>query len=234
MDPVVVDEMQPVAKFTGNPLLKRRSIFHALNHKACARVAATKLGKEYNEINLIVAHLGGGISIGAHQKGRVIDVNNALNGDGPYTPERSGGLPSGDLVNLCFSGEYDKKQIHKMIKGKGGLVAYLGTNDVRDVLKMIENGDERAALVLDGMCYQIAKEIGLLAVVLEGVVDSIVLSGGVAYSEKVVESIKKRVDWIAPLIVIPGEEEMSALAKGALRVLNGMEKPKEYNPMIEG
>jgi butyrate kinase len=176
--------------------------------------------------------MGGGISIGAHKLGRVVDVNNALNGDGPYTPERSGGLPSGDLVDLCFSGKYNRKEIHGMIKGKGGLVAYLGTNDVRVVLEKIKNGDKEAELVLDGMCYQIAKEIGLLSSALEGKVDAIVLSGGVAYSEYVIERIEKRISWISQIIVVPGEEEMGALAKGALRVLKGDEKAKIYAPKI--
>jgi len=233
VDPVVVDEMEPLARLSGNPILKRRSIFHALNHKACARKAAEQLTKKYQDTNLIVVHLGGGISVGAHKRGKVIDVNNALNGDGPYTPERSGGLPVGDLVKICFSGDYSQGQIKKMIKGNGGLVAYLGTNDVRDVLTRIEQGDEESTLILQGMCYQIAKEIGQLAAVLEGEVDAIVLSGGIAYSDYVVKQISNRVDWIAKTIVIPGEEEMTALAEGTLRILRGEEKAKEYKPNKE-
>ncbi|MGC9315017.1 MAG: butyrate kinase [bacterium] len=228
VDPVVVDELEDIARLSGHPELPRKSIFHALNHKACARVAAEQIRKKYFDANLIVAHMGGGISIGAHKKGRVVDVNNALNGDGPYTPERSGGLPAGDLVKLCFSGKYSEGEIQKMIKGKGGLVAYLGTNDVREVLEMIDKGDEKAKLVLDGMCYQIAKEIGLLAAVLEGDVDAIVLSGGVAYSAYVIREISRRVEWIAEVIVVPGEAEMEALAGGGIRVLRGEETAREY------
>lgn len=232
VDPVVVDEIEPIARFSGHPMIKRRSIFHALNQKACARKAASMLGKQYHEVNMIVAHMGGGISVGAHKKGRVVDVNNALNGEGPFTPERSGGLPVGDLVDLCFSGKFDRKEIHKMIKGQGGLVAYLGTNDVRVILERIKSGDKEAQLVLDAMSYQIAKEIGLLATVLEGEVDAIVLTGGVAYSDYVVGLIRKRVEWISKIIVIPGEMEMSALAQGTLRVLRGDEKAKTYEPKI--
>lgn len=228
VDPVVVDEMDDIARLSGHPELPRKSIFHALNHKACARVAAKQLQKKYTDVNLIVAHMGGGISIGAHKKGRVVDVNNALNGDGPFTPERTGGLPSGDLVKLCFSGKYTEKEIQKMIKGKGGLVAYMGTNDVRELLKKIDDGDGKSKLVLDAMCYQIVKEIGLLAAVLEGDVDAIVLSGGVAYSDYVIREIQRRTEWIARVIVIPGEAEMDALACGALRVLKGEETAKEY------
>lgn len=228
VDPVVVDEMDDIARLSGHPELPRKSIFHALNHKACARVAAKELRKNYIDVNLIVAHMGGGISIGAHKKGRVVDVNNALNGDGPFTPERSGGLPVGDLAKLCFSGKYGHAEVKKMIKGKGGLVAYMGTNDVREVLKKIDKGDKKAKLVLDAMCYQIAKEIGLLAAVLEGDVDAIVLSGGVAYSDYVILEIKRRVEWIARVIVVPGEAEMEALAEGALRVLKKEETAKEY------
>jgi butyrate kinase len=228
VDPVVVDEMEDIARISGHPLLKRKSIFHALNHKACARVAASRMNKKYSDVNLIVAHMGGGISIGAHKKGRVVDVNNALNGDGPFTPERTGGLPVADLVKLCFSGKFSEAEIQKMIKGKGGIVAYLGTNDVREVLAKIETGNPEAKLILDAMCYQIAKEIGLLAAVLEGDVDAIVLSGGVAYSDYVVREISRRVEWIANVVIIPGEAEMEALAGGALRVLRNEESANIY------
>ncbi|MCD6594654.1 butyrate kinase [bacterium] len=230
VDPVVVDEMKPVAKLSGHPLITRRSIFHALNQKAVARKAAHQLGKKYNDVNLIVAHIGGGISIGAHEKGKVIDVNNALNGDGPFAPERSGGLPAADLVKLCFSGKYQLKEVLDMLRGKGGMVAYLGINDVRDVKKKIVEGDQKAKLVFEAMAYQIAKEIGLLATVLEGDIDAIALSGGVAYATDFVDLIRKRVEWIAPIIVFPGEEEMEALAQGALRVLKREEKAKIYAP----
>ena len=233
VDPVVVDEMEDIARLSGHPLLTRRSIFHALNHKACARVAAERLQKKYEDVNLIVVHMGGGISVGAHKKGRVVDVNNALNGDGPYTPERSGGLPVGDLAKLCLSGEYTHAQVKKMIKGKGGMVAYLGTNDAKKVTEDIERGDAEAEHILDGMCYQISKEIAALAAVLEGDVDAVVLSGGLAYSDFVVRSIRRRTEWIARVTVIPGEEEMSALASGALRVLRDEERAKIYEPKID-
>ncbi|MGB9561656.1 MAG: butyrate kinase, partial [bacterium] len=218
---------------SGCPLIKRRSIFHALNHKAVARKVADLFRKRYEDLNLIVAHLGGGISVAAHKKGRVIDVNNALDGDGPFAPERSGGLPVGDLVRLCFSGKYSYDEIISMIRGKGGLVAYLGVNDVRKVIEMIKNGNKQAELVFEAMAYQVAKEIGGMATVLEGNIDQIVLTGGIAYSEEFISKIIKRVSFIAPITVIPGEREMEALALGALRVLRGEEKAKTYNPPEE-
>ncbi len=233
VDPVIVDEFEDVARISGCPLIKRRSIFHALNHKAVARKVADLFRKRYEDLNLIVAHLGGGISVAAHKKGRVIDVNNALDGDGPFAPERSGGLPVGDLVRLCFSGKYSYDEIISMIRGKGGLVAYLGVNDVRKVIEMIKNGNKQAELVFEAMAYQVAKEIGGMATVLEGNIDQIVLTGGIAYSEEFISKIIKRVSFIAPITVIPGEREMEALALGALRVLRGEEKAKTYNPPEE-
>ena len=230
VDPVIVDEMDKVAKLSGNPKFTRRSIFHALNHKAVARKAAAKLGKKYEETNLIVAHLGGGISIGAHKKGRVVDVNNALNGDGPYAPERSGGLPAGDLAKLCFSGKYTLKDVMRMLRGKGGVVAYLGTRDIREVVKRVKSGDEYASLILEGMAYQVAKEIGALSTVLEGEIDAIILTGGIAYNEFFTDKIIRRVKFLAPVLVYPGEEEMKALAEGAYRVLTGEEVAKRYRP----
>lgn len=228
VDPVVVDEMEDVARISGMPELKRKSIFHALNQKAVARKAANELNKAYTDSNLIVAHMGGGVSVGAHKNGAVIDVNNALDGDGPFSPERSGGLPVGDLAKLCFSGEYTLKEIKKLIKGKGGLVAYLGTNDGREVEEMINNGDEKAKLVYQALAYQVAKEIGGFATALEGKVDAIVLTGGLAYDKMLVQWIKDSVEFIAEVIVYPGEDEMSALASGGLRVLRGEEQAKIY------
>ncbi|SHH49179.1 butyrate kinase [Caloranaerobacter azorensis DSM 13643] len=229
VDPVVVDEMEEVARISGMPELERKSIFHALNQKAVARRAAKELGKAYNEVNLIVAHLGGGISVGAHKNGRVIDVNNALDGEGPFSPERTGGLPVGDLVKLCFSGKYTLADMKKKIKGNGGLVAYLGTNDAREVVKMIENGDKKAELVYKAMAYQVAKEIGSLAAVLEGKVDGIILTGGIAYDKRFTKWIIDRVSFISKVFVYPGEDEMIALAEGGLRVLRGEEEAKVYN-----
>jgi butyrate kinase len=228
VDPVVVDELEPVARVSGMPEIERKSIFHALNQKAVARRYAKETHRPYENINVIVAHLGGGISVGAHEKGRVIDVNNALDGEGPFSPERTGGLPVGDLAKMCFSGKYTHADIKKMIKGKGGLVAYLGTNDGRDVLKMIESGDENAKLVFEAMAYQVAKEIGSCAAVLKGNVDAIILTGGLAYGALLTEWIKKRVDFIADVIIYPGEDEMSALAQGGLRVLRSEETPQQY------
>jgi len=228
VDPVVVDELQPIARISGMPEIERISIFHALNQKAVARRYADEKGKKYSELNLIVAHLGGGISVGAHEKGHVIDVNNALDGEGPFSPERSGGLPVGDLAKLCFSGKYTHADIKKMIKGKGGLVAYLGTNDGRDVVKMIEAGDDRAKLIFEAMAYQVAKEIGSCAAVLKGKVDGILLTGGLAYGPLLTSWIKQRVEFIADVTIYPGEDEMIALAQGGLRVLRKEEEALIY------
>lgn len=230
VDPVVVDEMEPIARLSGHPDLPRRSILHALNQKAVARKAADDLGRDYHELNLIVVHLGGGISVGAHKNGRIIDVNNALNGDGPFTPERSGGLPVGDLVDLCFSGKRTHAEIKKMIKGAGGIVAYLGTNDMMAVEKEIENGNSEYEIVYEAMAYQISKEIGALAAVFEGNVDAIVITGGIAYDKNFIGWITKRVNFIAEVMIYPGEKEMEALALGALRVLRNEEKARDYHP----
>jgi butyrate kinase len=228
VDPVVVDELEDIARISGMPEIDRISIFHALNQKAVARRAAKDLGKSYNELNLIVAHLGGGISVGAHKDGRIIDVNNALDGEGPFSPERAGGLPVGSLVKMCFSGKYTLDEMKKKIVGKGGLVAYLGSNDGREVEKMIANGDKKAELVYKAMAYQVAKEIGACAAVLEGKVDAICLTGGLAYDKALVSWIKERVEFISQVKIYPGEDEMIALAEGGLRVLRGEEESKKY------
>ncbi len=228
VDPVVVDEMEDIARFSGMPEIPRKSIFHALNQKATARRAADQMNRAYDDVNVIVAHMGGGVSVGAHQKGRVIDVNNALDGEGPFSPERSGGLPSGDLAKLCYSGNFTHDQIKKKLKGEGGIVAYLGTNDAREVEKMIEEGDEKAKLIYEAMAYQVAKEIGGCAAVLKGDVDAIVLTGGIAYSKMITEWIKERTQFISQVIIYAGEDEMTALADGGLRVLNSLETPKKY------
>lgn len=233
VDPVVVDEMEPLARYSGMPEIRRRSIFHALNQKAAARKAAKDLGRKYEECSLIVVHLGGGISVGAHRDGRVVDVNNALDGDGPFTPERSGGIPAGDLVRLCFSGKYTIDEIRKKIKGRGGIVAYLGTNDMRQIESRVQNGDKKAAEIYKAMAYQISKEIGSLAAVLGGKVDGIVLAGGIAYDKTFVEWIRNRVSFIADVFVYPGEMEMQALSLGALRVLRNEEDAQEYSPVKE-
>lgn len=229
VDPVVVDEMAPIAKISGMPLVQRKSIFHALNQKAVAREVANRLNKSYADINVIIAHMGGGITVGCHVRGRVIDVNNGLDGDGPFSPERSGAVPIGDLIKGCFSGEYTLSEMKKLVKGHGGMVAYLGTNDMRVVEERINEGDQKAKLVFEAMAYQIAKEIGAMSTVIDGKVDAIVLTGGMANSKKLVDLIKTRVEFIAPVYNFPGEQEMKALALGALRVLNGEEKAKSYH-----
>jgi butyrate kinase len=227
-DPVVVDEMQDVARLTGHPKFERLSIFHALNQKAIARTHAKAIEKNYEDINLIIAHLGGGVSVGAHCKGRVIDVNNALDGEGPYSPERTGTLPAGALAKLATSGEYTLDEIKKMIKGEGGFVAYLGTNSGMEVQERVTAGDKQAALVQEGMAYQVAKEIGSLAPVLKGEVDGIILTGGVAYNKEFVAYVRDMVSFIAPVTVYPGEDEMQALAMNGLMVLNNEVECKEY------
>ena len=229
VDPVIVDEMQPVAKITGLKGIEREARDHPLNQKAAAREAAKELGITYEKGNFIVAHLGGGISVATHKKGKMIDENNALNGDGPFSPERAGDLPNIAVVNLCFSGKYTKEEIKKMLAGKGGLVSHLGTNSLIDVLSRIKNGDKYAKLVFDAMVYQISKEIGKHAVVLKGNIDGIVLTGGLAKSEELVNSIKDYVSFIAPVFVYPGEHEMEAIARGVRLALTGKEKIKEYS-----
>ncbi|QTA37802.1 butyrate kinase [Thermosipho ferrireducens] len=234
VDPVVVDEMEPIARITGHPLFERKSIFHALNQKAVARKAAEDLGKKYEDLNLIVVHMGGGISIGAHKRGKVVDVNNALDGDGPFTPERSGTLPLTQIIDMCFSGKYSYEEIRKRIKGKGGLVGYLGTNNAQEVQNAIRKGDKKALLVYKAMVYQIAKWIGKMAAVLKGEVDAIILTGGLAYDEEfVVAWLKDYVSFIAPVLVYPGGDEEKALALGALRVLKGFEKAKKYAKEVQ-
>lgn len=230
VDPVVVDELAPLARYSGIPQLPRTSIFHALNQKAVARRAAEKRGRRYEECSFIVAHLGGGVTVGAHRHGRVIEVNDGLNGEGAFTPERSGGIAALKLVKLCFSGAHSQAEVTRMIKGAGGLVAYLGTNDGRDVSRRIDAGDSSAAEVYEAMAYQIAREIGSMAAVLEGRVDAVLITGGLAYDERIREWIRKRVEFIAPVEFYPGEFEMVALAEGAVRVLRGDEAAREYQP----
>lgn len=228
VDPVVVDEFEDVARISGMPEIERKSIFHALNQKAVSKRYAQEQNIYYEELNLIVAHMGGGISVGAHKHGRVVDVNNALDGEGPFSPERSGGLPVGDLVKLCFSGKYTMDEIKRKINGKGGIVGYLQTNDAKAVEDRVLAGDKEAKLIFDAMAYQVAKEIGRCAAVLQGKVDAIILTGGIAYSQYIVNYIKERVEFISQVVVYPGEDELLALAEGGLRVLKGQEAAKEY------
>lgn len=228
VDPVVVDELEPVARISGVPELPRKSKFHALNQKAVAKRFGKESKRGYENLNLIVVHMGGGVSVGAHKNGKVIDVNNALDGDGPFSPERSGAVPVGDLIKMCFSGEYTQEEVYKKIVGKGGYVAYLNTNDARDVLREKEEGNKFAELIYNAFIYQVSKAIGEMATVLKGKVDSIILTGGIAYSPIVVSDIKGRVEWISNVAVYPGEDELLALAQGAIRVLGGEEEAKVY------
>jgi len=228
-DPVVVDELEDVARVTGHPNFARVSIFHALNHKAIGRSYARLVNQQYEDMNLIIAHLGGGISIGAHRKGKVIDVNQALDGEGPFSPERSGTLPVGQLAKLCFSNEFSYDEVKKMITGEGGLVAWFGTNSAYEVEMMAADGDPKARLIQNAMGYQIAKEIGAMSTVLHGEVDAIILTGGIAHNTALVEYIKKMVAFIAPVVIYPGEDEMYALAMNGLRVLRGEMECKEYD-----
>ncbi|MBC7960959.1 MAG: butyrate kinase [Vallitaleaceae bacterium] len=229
VDPVVVDEMEEIAKISGLPEISRRSIFHALNQKAVAKRYAKEVGKTYGDLNLIVAHMGGGISVGAHHKGRVIDVNNALDGEGPFSPERAGGLPMRDVIDMCYSGNFTKNEMNKKINGQGGYVAHLNTNDSKQVMLFAQAGDQKAKLIQSTMAYQIAKEIGKCACVLSGQVEAIILTGGIAYNTTIVEDIKARVAFIAPVLIYPGEDELLALAQGGLRVLKGEELAKAYD-----
>jgi butyrate kinase len=227
-DPVVVDELEDVARISGHPLFPKVSVFHALNQKATARIHAEKTGARYEDLNLIVAHLGGGISVGAHRRGRVIDVNQALNGDGPFSPERSGTLPAAALAEACFSGKHTREEVLKMITGKGGYVAYLGTNSAAEVEERAAAGDARAKLVRDAMVRQVAKEIGAMAVVLEGKIDAVLLTGGIAHSETFSGDIRAQVEFLAPVYVYPGENEIFALAYNGNRILQGKAEVMEY------
>lgn len=228
VDPVVVDELMPISRYSGVPELPRTSVFHALNQKAVAKRYAKEQGKAYDSLNLIVVHMGGGVSVGAHEKGRVVDVFNALDGDGAFSPERAGAVPTGALIKMCFSGEYTEKEVYKKVVGNGGFNAYVGTNDMRDVEKMVQGGDQKAAEVREAFIMQVAKNIGSMACVLKGQIDQIIITGGIAYDKVVVGGLRERAGFLAPITVYPGEDELLALAQGALRVMSGEEKAMEY------
>ena len=228
-DPVVVDEMRPEARYTGFPGIERKSIFHALNQKAVARQYASSIGKKYEELRLIVAHIGGGISVGAHVYGRVVDVNNALDGEGPFSPERAGTVPSGQLVDVCFSGQYTKKQVKQMISGKGGLAELLGETDMITIDRKAEDGEEPYKSVIDAMMYTIAKQIGAMYVAMTGKVDAIILTGGIAHSDYCMDILRKQIDYLGEVVICPGENEMDSLAYNALQVLRGKVEVKTYN-----
>ena len=228
-DPGVVDELSPYARISGSPLMPRICIWHALNQRAIARRYARGIGKEYEDLNLIICHLGGGISVAAHEKGKAIDANNALDGEGPFSPERAGSLPAADLIRLCFSGKYNEKQLLKRIAGKAGLNAHLGTNDMREIMERINQGDQHAKLIVDAMLYHVAKNIAAESAVLCGNVDAILLTGGIAHSEYVINELRRRIGFLAPVYTFPGEDEMEALALNALAVLQGKREAKVYD-----
>ena len=227
-DPGTVDELNDYARISGSPHCPRVCIWHALNQRAIARRYCKEYGKKYEDVNLIICHLGGGISIAAHDHGQAVDATNALDGEGPFSPERAGSLPAGALVHLSYSGRYTEQQLLNRIAGKAGLTAHLGTNDMREVIRRIEAGDEKAKLITDAMIYHVAKYIAADTAVLFGKVDAILLTGGVAYSDYVIDSLKPRIEWIAPVHVYPGEDEMKALANNALMALTGECAVKEY------
>lgn len=220
-DPGVVDELEDIARITGSPLMYKITIWHALNQKAIARRFAKEQGTTYEDLDLIICHLGGGISVAAHRHGRAIDANNALDGEGPFSPERAGTLPAGQLIDLCFSGKFTKDELKKRISGRAGLTAHLGTTDVPAIIKSIEEGDKKAELILEAMIYNVAKAIGAASTVLYGKVDAILLTGGIAHSDFILSQLKKRISFIAPIHVYPGEDEMEALALNAIGALKG-------------
>ena len=227
-DPGVVDELNDYDRISGSPLMGRICIWHALNQRAIARRFAQEIGRRYEDLNLIICHMGGGISVAAHEHGRAVDANNALDGEGPFSPERAGSLPAVDLIRLCFSGKYSEKQLLKRIAGKAGLNAHLGTPDVREIERRIADGDTHAELILNAMIYHLAKNIVGLAAVFCGNVDAILLTGGLARSEYVISRLRKRIDFLAPTYCFPGEDEMEALALNALAVLQGKREVVEY------
>ena len=226
VDPPVTDEFEPLARYSGLPELPRRSSFHALNHRACGKKHAKKNGLDYTKLNLIVVHMGGGITVAAHKQGRMVDANNGIEGDGPFSTNRTGGLPVGALVDMCYSGQYTQSEMHKKLNGTGGTMAYLGESDMRIVRSKGLSGDKKHMECFDAMMYQVCKEIGAMAAVLNGRVDAILLTGGMAHSDYVQEYITKAVSFIAPVIAYPGEFEMQALALGAYAVLTGEEDIK--------
>ena len=227
-DPGVVDELIDEARISGSPMMPRITTWHALNQRSTARRYAAEHGLRYEDLNLIIAHIGGGISIGAHRHGRCIDVNNAFDGEGPFSPERAGSLPPGALIDLCYSQKYTQEQLKRSISGNAGLAAHLGTTDVAAIVESIQNGDKHAELILNGMIYSIAKWIGGAAVALRGKVDAILFTGGVAYSDYVVSRISDYVNFLGPIFVYPGENEMLSLATNGIGALRGTIEIKEY------
>ncbi len=227
-DPAVVDELLPEARISGSPLMPRLSIWHALNQRAIARRHAKAMGCRYEDLRLIICHLGGGISVAAHEYGRAVDANNALDGEGPLSPERAGTLPAADLIHLCFSGRYTEDQLKRRVAGKAGLMAHLGTTDVKRIIDMMHEGNKRAELLINAMIYHTAKSIAAEGAVLRGKVDAVLITGGMAYSDYIVSGLKERISYLAPVYIYPGEDEMEALAQNALAVLKGEQEAREY------
>lgn len=227
-DPVVVDELSDIARVGGHPKFPRLSIFHALNHKAIAKLYAKEIGKRYEDLNLVVAHLGGGVSVAAHVAGKVIDVNNALFGEGPFSPERSGGISAMQVLNACYSGEYTREELKKIISGKGGIVSHLGTNSFKEVDDRVAAGDAKAKLISDAFVYNVGKAIGGMAAAMSGKVDAILVTGGIAYGKIIMKELSDMVSFIAPVRIYPGEDEMGALAKNAFAVIEGRDEVKTY------
>ena len=227
-DPGVVDELNDYARISGSPLMNRICIWHALNQRAIAKRFAREIGRHYNDMNLIICHLGGGIAVAAHDHGRAVDANNALDGEGPFSPERAGSLPAADLIRLCFSGKYTEAQLLKRVAGQAGITAHLGSNDMRVIEKRIAEGDEHAKLIVDAMIYHVAKNIVAEGAVLCGNIDAILLTGGLARSEYIITNLRRRIDFLAPVYCYPGEDEMEALAMNALDVLRGRQEAKVY------
>ena len=225
-DPVTVDELQPIARYTGFPGTERKGIGHNLNMRAMAMRYADEHGKNYSELSVIVVHMGGGITTSIHHQGKIIDTIN--DEEGSFSPERAGGLPTPQVIKIAFSGKYDEKGFKKALKNSGGLQGYLGTKDSREVEKMIENGDQKAKQIYEAMAYQISKNIGELATVVGGKIEAIILTGGIAHSDLFTDWIRDRVSFIAPVVVYAGENEMESLLKGALRVRRGQEEAEEF------
>ncbi len=227
-DPVVVDELSEVARISGHPLFPRRSAFHALNSRAIARHHATDSGSRYEDMSLIVVHMGGGVSVSVHDKGRIVDVTNALSGDGSFSPERAGRIEPMALVDACYSGKYSQKQMQKMLVGEGGLVAHLGCNSMYQVVMAALDGVEESRLIVEAFCYNVSKDVGAMATTLSGKVDGILITGGIAFNDTITGMLKKRLDWIAPVTVYPGEDELGALVSSVVGVLKGEITPKVY------
>jgi butyrate kinase len=227
-DPVVTDELEPIARISGHPRFERRSIYHALNQKAISRLYAQSIGRKYSDLNLIVVHMGGGVSIGAHRKGRVIDVNNALDGEGPFSPERSGTLPAGQLIDVCFCGNFTQDEVRRMVSGEGGMTAYLNTNSMKEITDFAEEGDEECCFYLDAFVYQVAKAVGEMSTVLKGDVDAILLTGGIAHSKLIINSLMERIQFISKVETYPGEDEMASMVMNAQLMLSGELIPRKY------